>query len=168
MTATAIESFEASLAGRDVPVTRTTAADASGELAELVAQPVVGAPIAIDGVSLPDSVTTDLSPSDVTAAKTGVTGVEAAIADYGSVVVAGGSEAAEHVSLFADQHVAVVAASDVTSSMRDALDDLGDDTRDGLTSAVIETGPSATADMGAVVTGVHGPTAVHVVLVTDR
>lgn len=168
MSASAIESFEESLAGRDVPVTRTTAADASTELTEIVAQPAVGAPIPIAGVSLPDSVKTDLSPSDVTAARTGVTGVGAAIADYGSVVVAGGSEAAEHVSLFADRHVAVVAASDVTSSMRDALDDLGDEIRAGLTSAVIETGASATADMGALVKGVHGPTAVHIVLVTDR
>lgn len=34
--------------------------------------------------------------------------------------------------------------------------------------AILATGPSATADMGALVQGVHGPRTVHVVLVEDR
>ncbi|MFB6362014.1 MAG: LUD domain-containing protein, partial [Halobacteriales archaeon] len=37
----------------------------------------------------------------------------------------------------------------------------------GRRSAVLTTGPSATADMGELVTGVHGPGDVHVVAVTD-
>lgn len=168
MTAPAIASFEESLAAQDVPVRRTTAADATGELAALVETPAVGVPIPVEGVSLPEAVALDPSPSDLEAARTGVTGAGPAVAEYGSVVVADRGDGAEHVSLFAETHVAVVAASDVVESMRDGLDELGSRVRDGLTSAVVATGPSATADMGALVTGAHGPTDVHVVLVTDR
>ena len=39
---------------------------------------------------------------------------------------------------------------------------------EGNKSVVLATGPSATADMGTLVHGVHGPKDVHVVLVTDR
>ncbi|MFB6268738.1 MAG: lactate utilization protein C, partial [Halobacterium sp.] len=34
--------------------------------------------------------------------------------------------------------------------------------------AVLATGASATADMGEIVTGVHGPQSVHAVVITDR
>lgn len=168
MTAAAIESFTESLAAQSVPLTRTTAADATDELAALVEPPAVGVPLSTDGVSLPDGVALDPSPSELDAATTGITPASPAVAEYGSVVVADDGDGAEHVSLFADTHVAVVAASDVAESMRDGFDELGPRVRDGLTSAVVATGPSATADMGALVEGVHGPTAVHVVLVTDR
>lgn len=168
MGATAIASFEDSLRANDVPVTRTTAEEAAAELAALADPPAVGTPIPIPDVTLPDAVASEPSPSRLEAAATGVTGAELAIAEYGSVVVAGTEAAAEHVSLFADTHVAVVAAGDVVGSMRDAIGELGDAVRDGLSSAVIATGPSATADMGELVTGAHGPTAVHVVIVVDR
>ncbi|MFW5900663.1 MAG: LUD domain-containing protein, partial [Halodesulfurarchaeum sp.] len=38
----------------------------------------------------------------------------------------------------------------------------------GDLSGILATGPSATADMGATVHGVHGPSEVHVIVVTDR
>lgn len=168
MAATAIASFEESLSAQDVPLTRTTAADATDDIAALVESPAVGTPVAVEDVSLPDEVAVDPSPSDLEAARTGVTGAGLAVAEYGSVVVADSGDGAEHVSLFADTHVAVVATSDVVESMGDALDELGPRVRGGLSSAVVATGPSATADMGALVKGAHGPTDVHVVLVTDR
>jgi L-lactate dehydrogenase complex protein LldG len=168
VTAAAIASFEESLSAQDVPVTRTTAAEATGELASFAASPAVGVPLPLDGVSLPADVAADPSPSELDAATTGITPAGPAVADYGSVVVADEGTGAEHVSLFAETHVAVVAASDVVQTMSDALDELGPRTRDGLTSAVVATGPSATADMGELVLGAHGPTAVRVVLVTDR
>lgn len=168
MPATAVESFTDELSEQSVPLTRAAAADAADELATLIEQPAVGAELPYDDVSLPDEVTTNWTPSDLQAATTGVTSAGPAVADYGSIVVADDGEGAEHVSLFVETHVAVVAASDVTQSMGDALDELGPRTRDGLTSTVIETGPSATADMGELVLGAHGPTTVHVVLVTDR
>ena len=149
-------------------MTRTTAAEATDELTSLATAPVVGVPLGLDGVSLPDGVAVDPSPSELDAATTGITGAGPAVADYGSVVVADDGAGAEHVSLFVETHVAVVAASDVVQSMGEALDELGPRTREGLTSAVVATGPSATADMGELVLGAHGPTAVHVVLVTDR
>lgn len=168
MVATALASFRESLDDLDVPVTRTTAADTTDVLAALAERPAVGSPLPLDGVTMPSHVETRPTPNELDDAATGITGVELAVADYGSVVVADTGDAAEHASLFADTHVAVVGASDVVGSMRDAVEALGPLVREGLTSAVLATGPSATADMGALVTGVHGPTDVHVVLVEDR
>lgn len=168
MAASAIGSFANSLADKSVPLKQTTAADAEQELAALIEMPAVGVPLPYEGVSLPDGVIVEPSPSDLEGAQTGVTPAGPGVGDYGSVVITGGSEGDEAVSLFAETHVAVVAASDVVQSMSEALDGLGPRVREGLTSAVIATGPSATADMGELVQGVHGPTSVHVVLVTDR
>jgi L-lactate dehydrogenase complex protein LldG len=51
--------------------------------------------------------------------------------------------------------------------MRDLFAALGPRCREDGTDVIVATGPSATADMGALVTGAHGPKAVHAVLV-DR
>lgn len=168
MSSASVESFTRSLSAQDVPVTRTTAADAAETLTALVETPAVGTELPYDGITLPDFVHTDPSPTDLTDAKTGITPTKLAIADYGSVIVGGGEEGNEYVSLFVDTHVAVVAASEVVESMGNALEELGPQVRDGLTSAVVATGPSATADMGELVTGAHGPTSVHVVVVINR
>lgn len=168
MSSTTVESFTRSLAQLDVPVTRTPAAEAETELAALIEGPAVGTPIDIDGVSLPEDVVTDPAPSELDGAVTGVTPTGPAIADYGTVTLPADDDLVEHVSLFADTHVAVVPESRVVPSMRAGIDELGPATRDGLTSVVLATGPSATADMGSTVIGVHGPTDVHVLLITDR
>lgn len=145
-----------------------SAAEATDKLASLVDAPAVGTPLPFDDVSLPESVEADPSPSHLDAAETGVTAGITAIADYGSVVLAERGGLVEAVSLYADLHIVVVAASDVMASMGEAIQTVGDEVRDGLTSAIVATGPSATADMGELVTGAHGPITVHVVLLTDR
>ncbi len=78
-------------------------------------------------------------------------------------------DGAEQTSLFPDLHVAVLRASDVLPDMGAAFERLGPRLREGRTpganrSAIIATGPSATADMGALVRGAHGPREVHVVI----
>lgn len=168
MPPTAVDAFTESLASQSVPVEQLPAAAVTGHLAESIDGPAVGVPPTVDGVALPETVTVDPSASELQAAETGVTGAGPGIADYGSVVVADDGDGSEHVSLFVDTHVAVLAASEVVESMGAALDEIGARTRDGLTSAIVTTGPSATADMGALVTGAHGPSELRVVLVTDR
>lgn len=138
-------------------------------LGELISTPAVGVPIPFEGISLDGvSITTDPSPGELDAAVTGVTPAAFAIADYGSVVIAGGPEGNEPVSLYPDTHVVVVRESDVLPNMTASFDRLSEMIADGTTSAVIATGPSATADMGALVHGAHGPKAVHVVVLADR
>ena len=114
----------------------------------------------------PRSASTDPTPTELDAATSGVTAASLAVADYGSVVLESDAAGSEAVSLFPEHHVAVLRATDVVPGMREAVGRLGDRLRDGA-SAVIATGPSATADMGALVIGAHGPREVDVVLVEE-
>lgn len=88
-----------------------------------------------------------------------------AIADYGSIVLPSTPEGVEPVSLFPERHVAVLDEADLVESMATAIDRLGERIRADGGSHIVATGPSATADMGALVQGAHGPEHVHVVVV---
>ncbi|WP_435096487.1 LUD domain-containing protein [Halorubrum sp. N11] len=162
-----ITTFESSLDEIDVELVRTTSDQFESALAPLLDAPAIGAPLPFEGVSLPEAVETNPTISDLEGAKTGVTGAGYGIADYGSVVIQGGADGEEPVSLYAEEHVAVVAASDVLPDMDTAFDRLAEDIRSGTGQAIIATGPSATADMGALVKGAHGPMDVTVVLLED-
>lgn len=157
--------FSDALDRLNVPLVRATPSDFADRLAEVVTEPAVGTylpdPLGYDGTSVePDP--------DLTAIETAATGVTPAvlgIADYGSVVVRGDADGAEPVSLFADHHVAVLAAGDLVGDMPAAIGILGDAIRAGHGDHVLATGPSATADMGTLVVGAHGPERVTVVVV---
>ncbi|MFW6382715.1 MAG: LUD domain-containing protein [Haloferacaceae archaeon] len=168
MAVESITTFESSLDEVGVECVRTTAEGFESTLAPLLDDPAVGAPLPFEGVSLPDHVNTDPTVADLEAAATGVTPAGYGIADYGSVVIQGGGAGEEPVSVYADEHVAVVAADDVLPDMDAAFDRLAEDVRDGARQSIIATGPSATADMGALVKGAHGPMDVTVVLLEDR
>ncbi len=103
------------------------------------------------------------------AADAGVTDVAAALAESGSLVYTSDAQHGRSLMLAPPVHVAIVRASDVLADMLDYLRPLGDTTPAGLpASQTIITGPSKTADIeGILVTGVHGPGAVHVLLVAD-
>lgn len=96
-------------------------------------------------------------------ADVGVTEAFACIASTGTVCVASDGEIS-YVSLLPRMHIAVARQSDIVSRPGDLLrpDCLGGK---GLTrNFVYVTGPSATADMGPLVRGVHGPHYLHVIL----
>jgi L-lactate dehydrogenase complex protein LldG len=172
-----IETFRSSLRGV-ATLHETPAADAADTLAAVIEEPAVGTPLPFEGISLPDAVLTEFSPDDLEAAETGVTPARHAVASYGTVTVPTDAEGAELVSLYATRHVAVLAASAVLPDMKTAYERLEGDiadpvaggTNDGHTphTQILATGPSATADMGTLVQGVHGPDEVHLVLVDDR
>lgn len=168
MSATSLDSLVSALDTLDVPCTRTTR-DVFGEtLTAQLSEPAVGVELEEMDVSLSETgVVVDPTPATLKAAKTGVTPASFAIADYGSVVIPGSSTGCELVSLFVDRHVAVVDATDVLPGMEAAFDRFGRDFRERRESGIIATGPSATADMGALVRGAHGPSEVHVVVVED-
>ncbi|AAG20997.1 Vng6381h (plasmid) [Halobacterium salinarum NRC-1] len=168
MSAEPIATFESSLDEVGVELVRTTADEFASTLSPLLDAPTVGTSLPFETVSLPDSVETDPSIADLEAAATGVTAAGYGIADYGSVIIQGGTDGEEPVSLYADEHVAVVAASDVLPDMDATFDQLAEDIRNGVGQSIIATGPSATADMGALVTGAHGPMDVTVVLLEGK
>ncbi|WP_224268933.1 LutC/YkgG family protein [Haloprofundus salinisoli] len=163
MSAGTLSAFERSLRRLDVESIRTTPEELDDALASVTLDPVVGAPLPFADCSLPDWVPTDPTPAELDSAKTGVTAAELAIADYGSVVIRATPDATEQVSLFCDRHVAVVRAEDVVPGMPEAFERFAEWTENG-DSAIVATGPSATADMGALVKGAHGPKEVYVVV----
>lgn len=103
----------------------------------------------------------------VFAADVGVTSVSAAIAETGSLVVASGPRSWRSLSLISPVHIAVL----FTSQVLPDLLDLAARYRHAALPAnlTLISGPSKTADIeGILITGVHGPGIVHVVLIDDR
>ncbi|MFC6954701.1 LUD domain-containing protein [Halorubellus litoreus] len=154
----------------EVDVHRVDAAEFQEYLTELLETPAVGVSLDdafdADGVELAETpVAVDPTPAALEAATTGVTPAALGVADYGSVVLRTSAAGSELVSLFVEHHVAVVRATDIQPSMRDALSALDDEFAETRGSAIVATGPSATADMGALVRGAHGPRDVDVIVV---
>lgn len=98
----------------------------------------------------------------------GVTRVQAAIAETGTLVLATDAERHRLTSLVPEVHVAVVRASDVVPSLDEAMTRFG--ARPGGPPRCITfiTGPSRTADIELqLVVGVHGPRELHVVFLSE-
>jgi L-lactate dehydrogenase complex protein LldG len=159
------DQFAAAAGEYGVELRRVSAASATDAIAAAVEHPAVGAPLPWEGVDLPDGVTTDPTPAELDAATTGVTAADFAVADYGSVFLPETPGGAEPVSLFPDLHVVVLREQDILPDMKAAFDRLGDRLRERRESGILATGPSATADMGALVQGAHGPEAVQGVVI---
>jgi L-lactate dehydrogenase complex protein LldG len=164
----ALADLASSLDRLDVGWTRTTTEAFSDALSAAIRLPAVGSPLLFDGISLPDEVTCDPTPAELDAATTGVTAAALGVAEYGSVVVRATPQGDEPVSLYPDRHVAVLRESDLVSGMDEAFAWFGETIRADRGSFVVATGPSATADMGALVRGAHGPSETHVVVLTDQ
>lgn len=99
-------------------------------------------------------------------ADAGITDVRAAIAETGSLVCMSGSGHGRGLSLVPPIHVALVRASDVIPDLVDLWRETGGETLPS--SIVLITGPSKTADIeGILITGVHGPREVHILLIED-
>jgi L-lactate dehydrogenase complex protein LldG len=153
----------------EVEWTRTPSSELSSVLRAIVEPPAMGAPLPFDDLTVDGStIEWHPTPPQVHEARTGVTAARLAIADYGTLVIQSEPDATEASSLFPALHVAVLRASDVVPTMKDAFQRLGAVLRAHPTTAILATGPSATADMGALVRGAHGPKRVHVIIVEDR
>lgn len=166
ITAETYDQFTTVLGSYGVDITMAEPGEVAEVIEELVDPPAVGTPLPWDDVALPDSVQTESSTRAVDEAVTGVTAASLAIAEYGSIVLRMDEHGSEPVSLFNDLHVAVLREEDIVPDMTAAFEWFGDELRETRDSAIIATGPSATADMGALVQGAHGPKQVKVVVVT--
>jgi len=161
------ETLADTLAAVDVESVRVPRADLGAAIEEFAEGATVGVADETWPDPLPASVTWDPTPAALWAATTGVTPAAFAIAEYGSLVLPTSPPAAELVSLYAERHVAVLSAADVVETMEAAIDRLDAAIPDAYRDAIIATGPSATADMGALVKGAHGPRAVRVIVLED-
>ena len=98
----------------------------------------------------------------------GVTGAVAAIAATGSLVLDSRAAGGRVASLLPTVHLCVASVNTLLPTPADVLRRLGSATDALPPSLVLVTGPSRTGDIEQLLTlGAHGPTALHVVLVTD-
>ncbi|WP_135825061.1 LutC/YkgG family protein [Halorussus ruber] len=162
-----VQQFDSEATDAGCEVRRAAVEDFAEEIADLLEPPAVGAPLPFDGVSLPERATTDPTPAELESAETGITPARFAVADYGSVAIESTPAGDEQVSLWPGHHVAVLAESDLVADMPAGIERVGEIARAGG-DVVLATGPSATADMGELVLGAHGPRSVSVVLLEDR
>jgi L-lactate dehydrogenase complex protein LldG len=107
-----------------------------------------------------------LKPADEQLAKAdaGITGAFAGVASSGSVCVALGPPLTAAASLLMPLHIVLLPVERIVARPRDLFDEAclgGEGLRRNL---VFITGPSATADMGPLVRGVHGPHRLHILL----
>ena len=164
--ATRLESFERAVRETTASTIRTTPERVDEVLTDAIVEPAVGAPIPFEGVSLDDApVAIDPTREQLLEAETGVTGATLGIASYGSVVLRSTPEVDELASLFPERHVVLVRERDVVDDMATAFEELAPLFADEAADAIIATGPSATADMGELVYGAHGPREVVVIIV---
>ncbi|MFH1745633.1 MAG: lactate utilization protein C [Planctomycetota bacterium] len=95
-----------------------------------------------------------------------ITGVDAAIAENGTIVCASAKDQARGASLIPPIHVAVLGTSQIVPDLCDYFDRLANMGAELPANVNLISGPSKTADIeGVLVTGVHGPGQVHIVLV---
>lgn len=107
---------------------------------------------------------TGRSKSELAAADVGITDTFAGIARTGTICVAIDPDHTGFISLLARMHIAVLNAEDIVEAPREIFrrDRVGGKGLDR--NFVFVTGPSATADMGPLVRGVHGPHRLHVIV----
>jgi L-lactate utilization protein LutC len=96
----------------------------------------------------------------------GITGVTWAIAETGTLVMAAAPREPRSVSLLPPVHVAVVGRDQILPDLFDLFADLETDKSNLPSCLSLITGPSKTGDIELkLVTGVHGPGELHVVLI---
>lgn len=119
----------------------------------------LAAALAANGVQVAD-------PQDGTV-RVGITGVDAALAATGSLIVSAREGRPRHVSLLPHVHIAVVRESQILPHVDAWLAQQAQDTAGfrAVGNHVIITGASRTADIGMeLVLGAHGPAQLHIIL----
>jgi L-lactate dehydrogenase complex protein LldF len=96
----------------------------------------------------------------------GITCVNAALAETGSVILSNASRGSNLASLLPEFHIALLRVEDIYQDFASWIDKRPTDSMDGTT--VIITGPSRTADIELTLTiGVHGPARLMIFLVNE-
>jgi len=135
---------------------------AGGRIA--IAEPLDLPPELFAELRLMPGVVTARSKQELATCDVGITDAFAGVARTGSVCVTVDSDYGGAISLLSRLHVAVVSADTIVERPADLFN------RNCLGGKALQrnfvfiTGPSATADMGPLVRGVHGPHKLHVVI----
>jgi L-lactate dehydrogenase complex protein LldG len=136
--------------------------DRSAVVSDEPAARAVGRQLAARGVAVHDATVEHAARAGL-----GVTGAVAAIAATGSIVLGSRAAGGRSASLLPAVHLCVVSVNSLRETPADVLRGLGSEPDALPPSLVLVTGPSRTGDIEQLLTlGAHGPTALHVVLVT--
>lgn len=161
-----LDRFAGAAEAAGATVHRVGPTEAAPTLETVVEAPAVGVPLDLEGVELPPAVETAVAHDRVRAARTGVTPAVLGVVEHGSVAVETGASGAGAASTYPERHVAVLRESALVPDLPSALEALGPRLGNGG-DVVLVAAPSATADMGETVRGVHGPAELHLVVVGD-
>ncbi len=85
------------------------------------------------------------------------------VAETGSVIISVGADYATYFSMLSKKHIVLLKASNIYDRPRDVFNDNIFKLGKNKTFSLI-TGPSATADMGSLIRGVHGPEYLHIIV----
>jgi L-lactate utilization protein LutC len=100
----------------------------------------------------------DASPAQLATCELGITGVDAALPETGSLLLRSGPDRPRTVSLLPRVHLALLTPKALRASLAEALGECR-----GASGVTLVTGPSRTSDIELTLTiGVHGPKALYV------
>ncbi len=97
-------------------------------------------------------------------AEAGITDAFAGVARTGSVCISISSDLSNYISLLPRKHIVILESKNIVARPRDIFELFISKSPIEKTGWVFISGPSATADMGELVRGVHGPDELHIIL----
>lgn len=107
---------------------------------------------------------TELSAAQLASAEVGITDAFAGVARTGSVCISVNSGLSSYESLLTRKHIVILESKNIVLRPRDVFEKYILKDPVGETGWIFISGPSATADMGELVRGVHGPDKLHIIL----
>lgn len=110
------------------------------------------------------NIITDPTEEQMANIKIGITDCFAGIARTGSICVSISKSLASSVSLYTREHIAVLNSQYIVHRPRDIFSPNSLEGKGLNRNFVFITGTSATADMGPLVRGVHGPGKLHIII----
>ena len=110
------------------------------------------------------NVITDPDKEQLATVKIGITDAFCGIAATGSVCVSVAKNLTSPASMLTRKHIVIVDGRTIVPRPRDVFSDVFLNDKRISNSFSIITGPSATADMGPLVRGVHGPGKIHIII----
>ena len=111
------------------------------------------------------NVITEPTKEQLSVIRTGVSDAFCAIASTGSICVSVTKKLSSPVSMLTRKHIVVVESKSIIPRPRDIFSEDFLEGKGLKRSFSIITGPSATADMGPLVRGVHGPGKLHIIII---
>lgn len=109
-------------------------------------------------------VITNPSTDQIRTIRVGITDAFCGVASTGSVCISVSENLSVPASMLTRKHVVVVDSNSIIPEPRDIFNDEYLDGKGMKRSFSFITGPSATADMGPLVRGVHGPGFLHIII----